>query len=101
MYWVKDMFITILQMTPILMYGRSLIVIKVGKFLYRGRLEDGEDEKFGNRSGSGGADNFHQLIESNNQTCQTLNSIRAFRLGLYFDINCLNSWNLNFLDKTD
>ena len=57
------MFITILQITLILTYGRALLVIKVGKFVYRGRSEDGEDKRDGNRSGSSGADTLHRVIE--------------------------------------
>ena len=101
MNWVKDTFRTILQTTLILTYGRALLVIKVGKFFYIGRSEDGEDEKDGNRSGSSDADTFHRLIELYHQTCQTLNIIRAFSSGVYSDINRLCSCYLNFMENTD
>lgn len=112
---VRDTYRLILQMGMILTYGSGLPTIKVGRMAgqfakprseeyetingtnyltYRGDIINGQD--LNERS-----PDPDRMLEAYYQSVQTINLLRAFSAGGYADVSRIQSWNLDFVEKTE
>jgi 3-deoxy-7-phosphoheptulonate synthase len=112
---VRDTYRLILQMGMILTYGSGLPTIKVGRMAgqfakprteeyetingtnyltYRGDIINGQDLNERNPDPD-------RMLEAYYQSVQTINILRAFSAGGYADISRIQSWNLDFVEKTE
>ena len=106
-----------LQMTLILMYGKSLPIIKIGRIAgqfakprsndyetinnitlpaYRGDIVNSENFTVESRT-----PNPELMLKAYSQSVQTMNLIRALSQGGYADIERIHEWNLNFVENTE
>jgi 3-deoxy-7-phosphoheptulonate synthase len=112
---VRDTYRLILQMGMILTYGSGLPTIKVGRIAgqfakprsedteiidgtsyltYRGDIINGQelDQR---------TPDPNRMLEAYYQSVQTINLLRAFSAGGYADVSRIQSWNLDFVEKTE
>jgi len=112
---VRDLYRLLLQMGMIFTYGSGLPTVKIGRIAgqfakprsdeyenildkkvltYRGDIINSYD--INDRE-----PNPDRMIDAYYQSVQTLNILRGFSSGGYADVNRVNSWNLDFIEKTE
>ncbi|KAK9866444.1 hypothetical protein WJX84_006754 [Apatococcus fuscideae] len=114
---IRDTFRVMLQMSVVMTFGGSIPVVKMGRMAgqfakprsspmekcgdrqlpsYRGDIINGPEQTEEAR-----IPNPDRLKEAYNQSCATLNLLRAFAKGGYADLRRVTQWNLDFMGKAD
>mmetsp|Transcript_8155 Transcript_8155/g.30272 ORF Transcript_8155/g.30272 Transcript_8155/m.30272 type:complete len:517 (-) Transcript_8155:230-1780(-) len=112
---VRDTYRVLLQMSVVLMYGSGVPVVKLGRMAGQFAKPRSEDlETIGGVSlPSYRGDNINsveftpearrpdpaRLIKAYDQSCATLNLLRAFSNGGYAAMTRVNDWNLDFMQS--
>jgi len=114
---VRDTYRVLLQMSVVLMYGSGLPVVKLGRMagqFAKPRSEDLETID-GVSLPSYRGDNINsceftpearrpdpaRLVKAYDQSCATLNLLRAFSNGGYAAMTRVSDWNLDFMENTE
>ena len=113
---VRDTYRVLLQMSVVLMYGSGVPVVKLGRMA--GQFAKPRSEDFETIDGvslpSYRGDNINsceftpeaqrpdpeRLIKGYDQSCATLNLLRAFSNGGYAAMTRVSDWNLDFMTNT-
>ena len=114
---VRDTYRVLLQMSIVLMYGAGVPVVKLGRMagqFAKPRSEDLETID-GVSLPSYRGDNINsceftpearrpdpsRLLRAYDQSCSTLNLLRAFSNGGYASMNRVSKWNLDFMEDSE
>ena len=114
---VRDTYRVLLQMSIVLMYGAGVPVVKLGRMagqFAKPRSEDTETIN-GVTLPSYRGDNINssefteearrpdpsRLLRAYDQSCSTLNLLRAFSNGGYASMQRVSKWNLDFMEDTE
>lgn len=114
---VRDTYRVLLQMSVVLMYGSGVPVVKLGRMagqFAKPRSEDLETID-GVSLPSYRGDNINsceftpearrpdplRLVKAYDQSCATLNLLRAFSNGGYAAMTRVSDWNLDFMENTE
>ena len=114
---VRDTYRVLLQMSVVLMYGAGVPVVKLGRMagqFAKPRSEDTETIN-GVTLPSYRGDNINsceftaearrpdpsRLLKAYDQSCSTLNLLRAFSQGGYASMQRVSKWNLDFMEDSE
>lgn len=114
---VRDTYRVLLQMSVVLMYGAGVPVVKLGRMAGQFAKPRSEDlETIGGVSlPSYRGDNINgsdftpearrpdpnRLLKAYDQSCSTLNLLRAFSQGGYAAMQRVSKWNLDFMEDSE